>query len=346
MALISETKEENGFEKAVWSVDKDIIPNRTWQWWFWLFFIKGGKKPRQLMTLWSSKESKHLTVNDEPMIDGGIKSRGENEDRFKGAVATWFFNGKNMNHYFKQRYIFVRRGNPNEIATEHGEHVFSGKLDDFRVTSKNPDYDFTLKQTQMKEDSYDTAHYPFGMNFKIAKANRCDLKGTLEGEDVEGYGYFQKVTCNAPATSWYWDINYFEKDAILSYFKPVLGRQSINFSGRHVAPFDITLNKDCFLHTGKEKLNFGNFSLKRTGGELPVWKLEGKGTGGTISAELTTYARACWKFKQNWMGIPSVLHYNEYPTTVTKLDINGGDITLDDLGPNYGNTEHSWGILF
>jgi len=344
VTLIRASRKGEEFLDCVWSSDDDLVPERTWQWWFWLFFIKGGDKPRQIMTLWSSRECKHIMVNDDEILNGGLISRSDNEDILNGAAATWFFDGTKMDEYFKTSNIHIRRGKTNEISTADRGHVFSGGLDRFRVVSRQPDYDFRLKRIRRDDHELERVNYPFGMNFKIAKANCCELNGTLLGEKVDGYAYFQKVVCNAPATSWYWSINHFDNDALLTYFAPTLGMQNFNFSSRHRASVDIPLKKRCAFHIGKKTLQFDKFSLKRTGGELPVWLIEGKGEDGTISAELTTYARARWRFKSG-RGLRPVLQYNEYPTTVTALDINGGEITLKDLGDNYGYTEHTWGTL-
>lgn len=334
---------KNEFVKTIWSSDDELVPNRTWQWWFWLFFIKGGEKPRQLMTLWSAKECPHISVNGHPVVNGGLVFKGENEDFLKGAAATWYFDGSKMHHFFNPSHLKIKRGETNEIATECRKNVFSGDVKNFRVVSSEPDYDFRISQNETDDLPYERSNFPLGMNFKIAKIDRCSLKGELEGEKVRGYAYFQKVVCNAPATSWYWGMHHFENGANLSYFVSKVGKQNFNFSDRPARPFGIALNRGLYFDDGKKPSKFDNMKITRRGNELPVWDLIGRGKEGVLSAELSAYARACWRFRKGGVLSPT-LHYNEYPTTVTKLELNGTSI-LEGLGKNYGNTEHSWGTL-
>ncbi len=341
MKLVKESMEAD-FDSGVWRAEE--ASGRTWQWWFWLFFIRGGDKPRQLMTLWSCKECDHIKVNDKDIFKSGLVERGEGEDLMNGAAATWYFNGSGMRHIIHPEKVRVRRGERKKLFTDDGRYLFSSEGKGFRVLGKEPEYDFRIKPS-LNASPLKRVDYPLGLNFKIANIDRCELSGTLEGKEVEGTAYFQKVVCNAPATSWYWNITHFENGANFSYFKPVVGEQNFNFSDRHKGTLDLTLHKSCHLQLDKNKLFFPDFTLRREGGDLPTWKLKGRGEKGSIEVEIESYARACWRFQRPTARVSPVLHYNEYPCRVTKLDFNGGDITLEDLGEGLGNCEHAWGLL-
>ena len=55
-------------EATMWDLDLEgRIHNLTWWWWWWLFFLKDPANPgrtRQLMILWSTKDTDWIKVND------------------------------------------------------------------------------------------------------------------------------------------------------------------------------------------------------------------------------------------------------------------------------------------
>jgi len=87
-------------EQLMWDLNTDnVIPNVTWWWWWWLFFIKNKEDPKhwkQLMILWSIKDTKKIKVMDHIWTPkGSIKKEG-NSLTFPGMVCAWYFDGKKM----------------------------------------------------------------------------------------------------------------------------------------------------------------------------------------------------------------------------------------------------------
>jgi hypothetical protein len=81
---------------------------------------------------------------------------------------------------------------------------------------------------------------------------------------------------------------------------------------------------------------------------LPTWRLRVHDDTTHLDATLDSYARVVWRFRPHRPRLPlNDMYYNEYPTQITAFTLDGPDgrLTLDDLGPGVGNTEHTWGGL-
>ena len=55
--------------------------------------------------------------------------------------------------------------------------------------------------------------YPGGFNYQLIRLNKLDLTGKVDGKNVKGTAYFQRVLLNSPAIPWYWGVYHFEKGA-------------------------------------------------------------------------------------------------------------------------------------
>ena len=98
-------------EQLMWDLNtENIIPNVTWWWWWWLFFIHNPKDPKhwkQLMILWSIKDTKRIKVMDHIWIPKGKITKTDNSLTFPGMVCAWFFDGKQMHDpYIIQEKVF------------------------------------------------------------------------------------------------------------------------------------------------------------------------------------------------------------------------------------------------
>ncbi len=87
-------------EELMWDLDtSNIIKNVTWWWWWWLFFIRNKDDPKhwkQLMILWSVKDTKKIKVMDHIWIPKGGIVKQNNSLEFPGMVCAWFFDGNKM----------------------------------------------------------------------------------------------------------------------------------------------------------------------------------------------------------------------------------------------------------
>ncbi len=87
-------------EQLMWDLNTDdVIPNVTWWWWWWLFFIRNKDDPKhwkQLMILWSIKDTKRIKVMDHVWTPKGKITKKGNSLTFPGMVCAWFYDGKQM----------------------------------------------------------------------------------------------------------------------------------------------------------------------------------------------------------------------------------------------------------
>ncbi len=98
-------------EQLMWDLNTDnMIKNVTWWWWWWLFFIRNKEDPehwKQLMILWSTKDTKKIKVMDHVWTPKGSIKRDKNSITFPGMVCAWFFDGKTMHDpYIIKERIF------------------------------------------------------------------------------------------------------------------------------------------------------------------------------------------------------------------------------------------------
>jgi hypothetical protein len=87
-------------EELMWDLDtNNVIKNVTWWWWWWLFFIRNKDDPehwKQLMILWSIKDTKKIKVMDHIWTPKGGIIKKDNSLTFPGMVCAWFYDGKKM----------------------------------------------------------------------------------------------------------------------------------------------------------------------------------------------------------------------------------------------------------
>lgn len=212
-------------EEKVFEIDRGRLEKGGWLWWFWLFFIDNPdevEKPRQLAILWSRKDEKSITCNDKR-----FKFEDANNGNLEGVVASWYFDGKGMNHNFLLEKSDLEIDSSSletggETPTSfhiNGERCKVEIGNDFHFSAEPRDeYDFAINSRTSKQ-------YPLGLNYSMLRSNRLDLESEIKGEAVTGSAYFQRVFVNAPTPSWYWGIFHFENGGFLDYYKPyILGK--------------------------------------------------------------------------------------------------------------------------
>jgi len=327
----------------LWEIDSKNTRSSTWWWWFWLFFIKGGKNPRQLMILWSTKNSLRTRVNDlDITLDHSLLR--ETGNKFHGAVAAWYFDGTKMRENFVLKECNMELGGDG-IRTDKGTYSTgpSGKGFRTRIRQGGTDMDFLAAQSpgQFAKPAHTKTDYAKLFNFRISRLNQLGLTGKINGKKIDGSAYFQKVQVNAPSVPWLWGIAHFESGAALSYFYPYLGAAMLNKSDQcRYDLLKLPLNREIKFYDGKAVHVFNCAQIKKVeGGETPAWEVF---CGNKIRFRVEAYSHACWRFEEQKL-LRNVLHYNEYPMRITEFKM--GDLTLEDLGDSMGNAEHTWGRL-
>jgi hypothetical protein len=325
-------------EKEVFNIKNKSMPNGSWLWWFWLFFFnnpKNSEKPRQLMILWSTRNSKEMECNNLK-----IKiNQNPNRSILNGVVAAWYFDGEKMNHSFllepcnfkiKDKELSSDSTVPTYFSVDKNKNIVKiGNKFEFITKAENK-HSFT-------SPIYQTNTYISNKGYTMLKLNHLNLNGKVENKPIHGSAYFQRVLVNSPLSSWYWGLVHFENGGVMTYFNPY-------FLGK-------SFRKDISFFDGKEMHKFDDIILKKNGEKTPSFIVSGENKNEKINFIVNSYSHSSWTLKKKSLGIiPSKLIYNEYPSVVSEFKLinkkTGEKITLENLGKAVGNVEHGIGLLF
>ena len=360
---------------SIWDIDRrGELRNRTWWWWWWLFVFKEPRgREKQLMCLLGTRNCKKVWVDDYVWRRDHPPKEDQGGLTYSGVAAAWYFDGENMHDP-----LLIDSGKGRiETNGEEGKVTLQGGSGSYDFIGKDGGKSFTLdlKNTDGSSpidvnistsmyDQHQSEIVPTGKNYvgklayKMFKVKRVDCSGSItmngQRDDVEGSAYFQNVRINSPTSPWFWAFLHSENGYYLDYFLPHWGLPIFRRGYSHKSILDrgwrkLSRGLHIYDPTDGKDYTIKNFKVeKEYVDDLPVFHLHGREGGKSIDLELSTYSRACWKIKQPWLGISStILHYNEYPCHITRLDYRCGPkrITLDDFGHTVGNLEHAWGMV-
>lgn len=354
------------YNHLMWGLDtRDINGKYAWWWWFWLFFFKDkNNRPRQLMVLWSSKNSSQVKVRDHLWKRRYLPKKKGKKITFHGLICSWFFDGSRMNDP-----LFIIDTPISTWSNSKGgglsgvnekEYSFYGKPEKYSVKFRNEEFDMVADLTPdgpMSEHIHNRRTLPFGMFADIFKARRYGFEGDLmmDGgfEHISGTCYFQKILINMPAVPWYWGVVHTEKGYYIDYINPHVGLPVLRKEVDHTSSLDrmelgYKPNIDLYDPKTKKLITFKmDHFEKRYKSDLPIFKISGSKGTKTIEMELSTYSRAHWSFVQPGIR-QKTFYYNEYPARLTRFDCNLGSrkIGMKDLGASSSNCEHAWGMLY
>ncbi len=354
-----------------WELKFDnMIPNKSWYWWWWLFFIDDPEKPaepKQLMILWSTKYTDDITVDRKRWSVNELPHREDGVLKFDGMAAAWWYDGDTMHDplLLKEMNFEVENGGKKGELRPicDGDYRFFGSPRKYRVHIVDAENDFRLELTPwneyMQKHRFKENYYTKKYSYNIMKIYGMKLSGTIEGEDVTGTAYFQRVNVNAPATPWYWGLVHCETGSFIHYFNPFIGPQIFRTKGKQRSRLDwgdISLSKTLhFYHRESDteyKFRKKDITLDHSfEGDNPVFYIRGDDGEKRLYMELEAYSRAYWRFQQpRRFGMKSILYYNEYPATLRefRFEEKDGSLTVDkgDLGKTSANFEHTWGKMF
>ena len=221
-------------------------------------------------------------------------------------------------------------------------------------------FDFDFRMTPWNERlsriSTYSGEYPANMSYEIARLHGAKVTGKIDGESVEGTGYFQKVCVQAPSPPWFWGMIHFSDGSYLDWFIPHIS--ATMFKGNDKAwswndISEIALSRSALFHdaVSKRSEKFAKVEVRRErmADDLPKFFVRMR--NGRCSIELVAQAacRAHFTFDQpSRGGLITHLTYNEYPLHITKIKIRNenGERGLENYDWIRGNAEHSWGLLF
>jgi hypothetical protein len=365
------TSDDADPSRNIWLLKTDsVIPRLTWHWWWWLFFVKDLDRPgrtKQLMILWSTKNTENIKIMDRkwsvrqpPTWDGSVL-------KFNGMTAAWWYDNKKMRHplLLQDMDFEVRNdGGKGELRPikDGTDYRFYGSPEKYVVNIQDPDNDFLFEMTpwndHMQKHRFREKNYTRKYGHSILQIYGMKMRGHVDGVEVEGSACHQRVTVNAPGAPWYWGLVHWDDGSYLVFSNPFIGPQMFRKTEKPTSLLDwgdIRLYRSIrFYHqeTNTEyEFKTNAIRIRHTvESGLPIFDVTGADKEKQVHLQLKAYARACWKFQQprRW-GINSILHYNEYPAEVVDFSFatrNGSlKVKKDDLGESASNLEHTWGKL-
>ena len=386
----------------MWSLqNRPPLHHLTWDWWWWLVMLEdpdGKPSGRQLMVLWSTKDNPLVEVNGTPWMPQGRPGFDDHQGMaLDGMVCAWWFDGTQMHEPVIKRIcriVALPDTHPNwpgaNVGTGKGGGAVVPLLDeDLSMGLKSDLSEFWLNLTTDEEAQHPkvpkemrlkltpwntamstareaTATYAANMGYDILRLHGTKAAGTLDGEEVKGTAYFQKVAVQAPSVPWYWGVLHLDDGSYIDWFLPHL---SFTVTARDNRPWKrrdfghLGLSQGGLFHDGKHKRSerFTNVTIEKRGSDmaegehghfpgapLPLFNI--KMWNGRTTIELTVQAieRAHWTFNQPTRGgLTSHLTYNEYPLKLERMRIidEHGIRKETDYAWARGNAEHSWGLL-
>ncbi len=341
-------------------------------WWFFILVLKDppGNFPRQLMTLWATKDVKTTIINNRKHTHEVGIQRSPEKDTFKGVLGAWYYDGSTMHHdlVLDNAYCQVSR-NPNPGIFINGRSQCS-----LTPNSHGLNFDLTSPRLQLSTDwrlHQDIPYFaPISEQKKYLnglieqhtfKINKFDFSGKLgfnqQTENIEGVGYLQRIVLNSPVPPWWWGVLFFENGSMLKYFLPNISlavfRRTLRDhpTATEVAFKAIKKELDFYDQERGEIYSFKKAFVRKffKSNGLQTFHFRYKGDNGSLEYYLDCYSRSYFAMKGKVFETPlqSTLYYNEYPCMVRKfrMDVPGRHITQDMLGKGVGNCEHSWGIM-
>ncbi len=339
----------DGPSSKIWSMHEG--KKNTWWWWFWLFFLepeRKGRKPEQIMVLWSRKRERSVICNgiDLNMLDQPVIRNGQLE--FNGAVASWYYDGKEMHEDFilePTKLVLNERSR----SLQGKNALFLQKGNKFFVELRGGGTEMHLIAEEEKKIKpiYAEHHLLRTLDYRILKYNRLKLRGFIRKggskRKIKGSAYFQKVAVGGPVIPWQWSMVHFGNGSYLSYN---MGRLGHSFFAEHHSPLDLRLNgkMEFYDADANRTYKFKGLKLKRSKGRLPTWRVRAKSSLARIDIELETASRSLWKLEK---GRLNTLYYHEFCVLAKHFQLKkaNGEISLEQLGAGVGNCEDAKGMF-
>ena len=375
--IIQPIEKFEGDLSSLWKLQNlPPIHHLTWDWWWWLVMLddeNGNPAGKQLMVLWSTKDNPLVEVNGYPWKPKGRPGFDEQGSiAMDGMVAAWWYDGKELIEPLvleESRIIVLAEDHPNWpyekggiVASDTKEEFSMGLHPDenkfwLRLETKHGDFDLTMTpwNRAMSSMKVAQAEYGLGMGYGISRLHGTLCEGSIDGKEVQGTSYFQKVCVQAPSPPWFWGVLHFDDGSYIDWFLPhisptITAKDSRPWKRRDLTHYPLSQG-GLFHDANRERTEkFSQVKVDRICNEngLPTFFVHMWNGLTEIRIEAVAVTRAHWTFDQPTRGgLKSHLTYNEYPLNVTRLEIEDeiGIRKRDNWGTIRGNAEHSWGLL-
>ncbi|MDP6856181.1 MAG: hypothetical protein QGH13_01450 [Candidatus Thalassarchaeaceae archaeon] len=223
----------------------------TWQWWWWLVVLPCDKHPersKQLMVLWSTKDTASIDVSGVPWEGQRFHTDEDGGHTLGGMVAAWWYDGEKMFEPLVLRKCRM-------LALDHRHNLWPSDIgggaivplteddlsmglrpdnsafwlrlkSDQNMVEKGAPNSFNLEMTPWNPplSAATRSHNLFAgsMGYDILRLHGTRASGTIDGEAVEGSAYFQKVVVQAPSVPWFWGFLHFDDGSYFDWFMPHL----------------------------------------------------------------------------------------------------------------------------
>jgi len=382
---------------SLWRLDVMPPLHRLSWWWYWVLVLvpdpDNPRRSRQLMTLWSTKETEAIRVSGHWWKPGSRMHKDEHGGFvIPGMVCAWWYDGKTMHEPLTMRECRMA-----VVSDEHplwpgggegkgagaivpidsedlsmgmnpgNKSMWLGLSSDRKARSGGAPSRFEAKLTPWwgppSELTYKNNEIALGMGYDILRLQGMKAELTIDGEQLEGTAYFQKVTVQAPSVPWFWGMLHFSDGSYLDWFvphitplstakddKPWRKRDTTRIPLRTAGVFHDRIRgrteefDNCEVILSKSETGL----LDSEGNLLPDFQIRVWNDSTSASFQINAVSRARWRFDQPTRGgMVSHLTYNEYPFEVNRISIidSEGTRTTDDYDWIHGNAEHSWGFL-
>jgi hypothetical protein len=247
---------------SLWRLDVMPPLHRLSWWWYWVLVIvpdpEKPKRSRQLMTLWSTKETEAIRVSGHWWRPGSRMHKDKHGGFvIPGMVCAWWYDGERMHEPLTMRECRMAVVNDQHpLWPEDGDGAGAGAIvpidvEDLSLGMNPGNKSIWLGLSSDREArangapsrfealltpwwgspselTYKNNEISMGMGYDILRLQGMKSEMLVDGVKLEGTAYFQKVTVQAPSVPWFWGMLHFHDGSYLDWFVP------------HISPLSLT----------------------------------------------------------------------------------------------------------
>ena len=249
----SPTKFEGDFS-SLWRLDvMPPIHGLSW-WWYWVLILvpdpNNPKRSRQLMALWSTKETRAVRVSGHWWEPGSRMHKDEHGGFvLPGMVCAWWYDGEEMHEPLTMRECRMAVvSDEHPLWPDEGDGLGAGAVvpldredlsmgmnpgnesmwlslsSDREARERGAPATFEAHLTPWwgppSELTYRNNEIILEMGYDILRLQGMKSRLIVDGEEFEGTAYFQKVTVQAPSVPWFWGMLHFDDGSYMDWFMP------------------------------------------------------------------------------------------------------------------------------
>ena len=242
--------------KDFWRLDALPPINRLSWWWWWVLVLVPDpvhpERSRQLMVLWSSKETPAIRVSGHWWVpETRMRIDEDGGHIVPGMVCAWWYDGEKMHEPLLMKEckmaaiddkhplwpeesqgegegagaVIPLTGEDLSFGLRPGKTAFWLNLTaDAEMVAGGAPKDFKIEMTPWWERAssaqYRNNVFGLGMGYDILRIHGMKAKMQVDDEIVEGSAYIQKVSVQAPSFPWFWGMLHFDDGSYLDWFLP------------------------------------------------------------------------------------------------------------------------------